>query len=191
MLPPSQLVLAGTMHMAASAPYQEITRTMSTRSTADSDESSPKQKRKAARPAFEIVYEEEQAPAGVLARVRAGLEPVALLLRDTLSGAYVRAARTVLDRVEAFEDQRAERQARQHAAAATPHPQAPPPQLIDGPVADGQNQRTPASGKSGPRARAARAKAASAIPDAATATPAPAPSKRRATRRSPSTRTST
>lgn len=56
---------------------------------------------------------------GSLSQLRRNLGPVVEMGRDVLGNIYASIARVVLERAEAFEDQRAERKARQRIAART------------------------------------------------------------------------
>lgn len=87
------------------------------------------------KPRFEIEYETPSRDEGLWGRLRAGAEPIVSAAQNALGTVYLVAARAVLDRVETFEDKRAEQTARRRqAGAAQPRP-GPAATLIEGPPA--------------------------------------------------------
>jgi hypothetical protein len=66
---------------------------------------------------FEIIHENSNLGARAWTKVRRNLEPFVEVGRNALGDIYASAAQAVLERMEEFEDRRAERQARQRIAA--------------------------------------------------------------------------
>jgi hypothetical protein len=66
---------------------------------------------------FEIIHENSNLGARAWTKVRRNLEPFVEVGRNALGDIFASAAQAVLERMEEFEDRRAERQARQRIAA--------------------------------------------------------------------------
>ncbi|MFG1371283.1 hypothetical protein V5F32_03825 [Xanthobacter oligotrophicus] len=106
----------------------------------------PSRRKTVSEPRFEIEYETQSHGEGLWAKLRAGAEPIISAAQNALGTVYLVAARSVLDRVETFEDKRAEQTAlRRQAGVAQPRP-APASGLIEGPPAD-KPAKKPASAR--------------------------------------------